>query len=283
LTQQRVLSQETTNQNIASLFVQQQQQQQQRSFASTAGSSSSSKDADTNTNMMSVPETVEPMERFRLYRYLKLQTFSKQEMEDVYDQISTTSVLLDYKDVTNYLLQRLQEIEQEEDKVETSAEQSSAALPGSTLISNDSNSDNNYNFAPERFRYAQYEARKFLEYFKVHDPSTADPNQQPAPNGIAKDQFVQIITEQATAVDMRKMAPITMSILLVGTSVGIVTPAMPFVVNAIGLSPGQYGTVVSAFALAKMTGNIPSAILVERYGRKVSTHALHARTHYMLY
>ena len=37
-----------------------------------------------------------------------------------------------------------------------------------------------------------------------------------------------------------------------------------------GLTTGQYGMVVSSFAFAKMVGNVPSAILVERHGRKVS-------------
>jgi len=36
----------------------------------------------------------------------------------------------------------------------------------------------------------------------------------------------------------------------------------------LGLSTTQYGLVVSAFALAKLLGNVPSAILVERHGRK---------------
>ena len=44
---------------------------------------------------------------------------------------------------------------------------------------------------------------------------------------------------------------------------------MPFVVQNLGLTAGEYGLVVSAFALAKMSGNIPSAVLVERHGRKV--------------
>ena len=47
------------------------------------------------------------------------------------------------------------------------------------------------------------------------------------------------------------------------------TPVMPFVVQNLGLTAGEYGLVVSAFALAKMSGNIPSAVLVERHGRKV--------------
>ena len=46
---------------------------------------------------------------------------------------------------------------------------------------------------------------------------------------------------------------------------------MPFVVQNLGLTAGEYGLVVSAFALAKMSGNIPSAVLVERHGRKVRT------------
>jgi MFS family permease len=36
----------------------------------------------------------------------------------------------------------------------------------------------------------------------------------------------------------------------------------------LGLTAGEYGMVVSAFALAKMVGNIPFAVLVERDGRK---------------
>jgi MFS family permease len=40
------------------------------------------------------------------------------------------------------------------------------------------------------------------------------------------------------------------------------------VVQNLGLTAGEYGMVVSAFALAKMVGNIPFAVLVERDGRK---------------
>ena len=39
-------------------------------------------------------------------------------------------------------------------------------------------------------------------------------------------------------------------------------------VQNLGLTAGEYGLVVSAFALAKMLGNIPFAVLVERDGRK---------------
>lgn len=39
-------------------------------------------------------------------------------------------------------------------------------------------------------------------------------------------------------------------------------------VQNLGLTAGEYGMVVSAFALSKMLGNIPFAVLVERDGRK---------------
>ena len=56
--------------------------------------------------------------------------------------------------------------------------------------------------------------------------------------------------------------------LLVGTSVGITSPIMPFIAEKLHLAPTHYGAVVSSFALSKMLGNVPCAILVERHGRK---------------
>jgi len=85
---------------------------------------------------------------------------------------------------------------------------------------------------------------------------------------VARSSFRKHLRKVASGIDSRRTLPIAISMLLVGSSVGIVTPVMPFVVENIGLSPGQYGGVVSAFALAKLVGNVPSAILVERHGRK---------------
>ena len=255
-----------------------------RAFSSTANDNDSEtrrtgQDNSGSTMHTTILEAVKPMERFRLYRYLQLQTFSKEELADVFDRITVdnddnnnasnnSSILATDKDtvvireqhVTNFLLQRIQEIEKEEQK-------SSASHDNLTATTDDNK------YASERFRYAQHEARRLMQVF---DTDTTSPN-----TTVTKDHFVQTITDQAIAVDYKKMAPITLSILLVGTSVGIVTPAMPFVVSALELTPGQYGTVVSAFALAKMAGNIPSAIFVERHGRKVSK-AIETKTVWML-
>ena len=43
---------------------------------------------------------------------------------------------------------------------------------------------------------------------------------------------------------------------------------MPFIVQELEISSSEFGLVVSAFGLAKMLGNVPSAIGVERHGRK---------------
>ena len=86
---------------------------------------------------------------------------------------------------------------------------------------------------------------------------------------LTQEELTSILKNSAKSLDMKRVLPLTLSMILVGSSVGVVTPAMPFVVQNLGLTAGEYGLVVSAFALAKMTGNIPSAVLVERHGRKV--------------
>lgn len=87
-------------------------------------------------------------------------------------------------------------------------------------------------------------------------------------HNITKQHFVQHITTTARTVDYKSALPISATLFLVGLSVGVVTPAMPFVMTNLGLSSAEYGAVISAFGLAKLVGNVPAAVLVERHGRK---------------
>ncbi|GMH77636.1 hypothetical protein TL16_g07478 [Triparma laevis f. inornata] len=73
---------------------------------------------------------------------------------------------------------------------------------------------------------------------------------------------------KSSSLDLKALAPITTSMLLVGSCVGMITPIMPYIVSNLSLSTQEFGYVISAFGLAKLIGNIPSAILVERHGRK---------------
>ena len=62
--------------------------------------------------------------------------------------------------------------------------------------------------------------------------------------------------------------PLSATMMLSGTAVGVVLPVMPLLVGQLGLSEAQFGIAVSAFGLAKLLGNVPSAVLVDRLGRR---------------
>ena len=65
-----------------------------------------------------------------------------------------------------------------------------------------------------------------------------------------------------------KLPAVVVSAVLTGTSIGVVIPCMPILVQTIGMPPSEFGLVIAAFGLSKMFGNIPSAYFVETYGRK---------------
>lgn len=88
------------------------------------------------------------------------------------------------------------------------------------------------------------------------------------PITIQKHVFLEKIRHLATKIDTAHTIPISLSMLLVGSSVGIVIPIMPYVVSNLGLSAGQYGIVVSSFAFSKLLANVPAAVMVEKHGRK---------------
>jgi MFS family permease len=87
-------------------------------------------------------------------------------------------------------------------------------------------------------------------------------------DNIYRDEFHAKLRVLATEIDTARTIPISVSMLLVGSSVGIIIPVMPYVVSNLGLSAGEFGMVVSSFAFSKLLSNIPAAILVERHGRK---------------
>jgi MFS family permease len=201
------------------------------------------------------------MDLKRAYKYLQLESFTEVELSNVFDKISNTSaptptqqtqtdareddtdtdtaadaIDIDQSQLTDFLTHRIEELERENGLASRHDLETTARL---------------------RNEYAREEASQF---FRILDPHTFQ--------RIQKDAFTTQLLQKATSVDVKRTLPITISMLLVGSSVGIITPVMPFVVENLGLSPGQYGMVVSAFALAKMAGNVPSAILVERHGRK---------------
>jgi len=191
------------------------------------------------------PNTIDPR---RLYEYLKLETFQADEIRDRFRMIeakygavkhesSTSGAGINQMQIQAFVLDRIGDIESEDSTPQSKYD-------------DEKTSKLRENFALE-------EASRMWNMFKLGQKGI-----------LMEDNFVKVVQERAESLDRKRVLPLTLSMLLVGSSVGVVTPAMPFVVQNIGLTAGQYGLVVSAFALAKMTGNIPSAVLVERHGRK---------------
>jgi len=85
---------------------------------------------------------------------------------------------------------------------------------------------------------------------------------------LTKHQFLTSLTSISTTIHHPTILPLATSMLLVGSSVGVISPIMPFVASSLQLSTTQYGMVISSFAFMKMMGNVPSAIVVEWHGRK---------------
>lgn len=88
-------------------------------------------------------------------------------------------------------------------------------------------------------------------------------------NRISFDEFQAGILDMAEQRDER-MWPIAGSMLFAGIAVGVVLPAMPLLVQQLGLTQAQFGTVVSAFGLSKLLANLPAGIFLDWQGRRAA-------------
>lgn len=55
---------------------------------------------------------------------------------------------------------------------------------------------------------------------------------------------------------------------MTGTTIGIIVPCMPLLVNELNITSTQFGLIVSSFGVAKLLGNIPASHYVNIIGRK---------------
>ena len=78
------------------------------------------------------------------------------------------------------------------------------------------------------------------------------------------DGKIRVIGEQ---LDVR-VWPVAISFAATGLSIGIIIPILPLLVQEINLPSSVFGLAVSAFGMAKLIGNVPTAKWVEEYGRK---------------
>lgn len=84
---------------------------------------------------------------------------------------------------------------------------------------------------------------------------------------VTEEQFTKRVRDLAQSLDNRMM-PLAAIFLASGISIGVMIPIMPQLAQLMSLSTAQYGSIVGAFALTKMIGNVPAAMAVERFGCK---------------
>ena len=202
------------------------------------------------------------MDSQRAYQYLKLEKYNEDELKnrfhailesrmEVCEESSTCNEdpkpSLNQATLQLYLSETIRQQERERDEI----------LNAGSVRSEISSETNHIDWL--RTEYIQAENQQLWRFL--------NPNNETA---ISESEFVDRLTTEATSLDKQRLWPLTLSMVMIGLSVGVTTPAFPFVVQNLGLTTGEYGMVVSAFALTKLMGNIPFAVLVERNGRKVS-------------
>ena len=224
-----------------------------RAWAVNFSSSVSAPTKQDGTNGLNAGKRAEPVEieAKLVYQYFNLVLFTDAELKSVFRSIQishkTTSSVGTHDDLTVITPAHLATFL--EGRIEN--------LEGANTY----RSENDEVTSSLRKNFAALEAKRSWEFLSQKSSESQR-------TCMSSDDFTSALKASASSLDMKRIWPLTLSMVLVGSSVGVVTPAMPFVVQNLGLTAGQYGFVVSAFALSKMVGNIPSAVLVERHGRK---------------
>jgi hypothetical protein len=166
-----------------------------RSLSSTTSSSHAGLPKDPLAGLFSSP--IVPR---RIYRYLDLHQFTDEEFGDVFDKIVPSSAAGESEGMSAlqlqaYLLGRIQELEEESEEV----------VPYTSET------------AFMRKRFVKAEVGRIWEAL-VEGGNLEKP--------MCKDNFCRVLREMATRVDFVRSLPIVTSMMIVGASVGVITPAM---------------------------------------------------------
>jgi len=214
---------------------------------------SSKKEVTSTMKKMVIPD----IEARQVYQYFRLETYTDVEFQRLFQAIQQQQVsdlqddslsysnndALTQDQLSKFLETRIMKLEEENGHL----------------------TDDEIKAGSSRQTFVAEEAQRCWEFLFRYLPTGGKAQSR---SSLTSEEFCLAVKESASSLDTKRLLPMTLSMVLVGSSVGVVTPAMPFVVQELGLTAGEYGLVVSAFALSKMAGNIPSAVLVERHGRK---------------
>lgn len=220
------------------------------------------------------PPNIQPMDKRLLFQYLRLTEFTPQELQRAFSEIKQSfreeeeqqhqNVFITEKHVTSFFIDRIREMDDHfEEQIKESTIATRHIHPGKE---------------DQMQNYAKNEALSFMavlhdsqhtQILSIFGEQSMSPSQSTQDEfRIEQAKFIEKLTKLASELDASRTLPISMSMLLVGSSVGIIIPIMPYVVSDLGLTTGQYGLVVSSFAFAKLFANVPAAIFAEKHGRK---------------
>lgn len=270
-----------------------------RCFASKATNEFHKEDVSTSTSMQIQPTTVckpdiEAMDKRLLFQYMELKYFTSDEISIAVDRIlmhksgSESSKgatipmqsqslpqdnIISDAHMEAFFLDRIKDIDTRQKRGGevsnvgiVNGDTSYRNVKKDLLSEDESESESECEIIKkqeEMKSFAALESQRAIKLLLNDDIAVS--NNTP---GIQRADLQRRISELATKIDTNRTIPISASMVLVGSSVGIIIPIMPYVVSNLGLTAGQFGMVVSSFALAKLFANVPAAVLVERHGRK---------------
>lgn len=147
-----------------------------------------------------------PISLPRIWRYFELENFTEKEIDGVFDRIHRIDgATITREQLKDFMIERIKAMEGE-------SEEFAPQTPESEFL---------------RQRFADAESDRIWKALFDSQKS------------VDKSHFSQVIREKASRVDFVRTLPIVSSMLIVGASVGVVTPAMPFVVENLSLTASQ--------------------------------------------
>jgi hypothetical protein len=211
---------------------QQQQQQQHRMFSSSSSSSNeppttttaatSTTNAEDDDDRPPLPPiwlqhiidqddsktaTATKMESRKVYKYLQLEQFTNEEINRKFDTITTGGDFMNKQQLDVYIFETIHQIEQNEQKEHNEKHEQQQQRP------------------PEleqwKKRYAEIQSQQLWNYL-LGSPN----NTTTTTSSISRDEFSNSVLSTAKSVDVQRIWPLTLSMLMVGSTVGVTTPAM---------------------------------------------------------
>lgn len=190
-------------------------------------------------------------DKYYIFRTLGLETFSDIEMRKSYREIFLADDKRDIETGIKDVIRRKENDFNTEDELTEKARRIAAYL----LQKKDPQKHFNYN------PISWFTSTK-REEKEVDEPLAPSQNLT-----LSFDDFKARLRGSAEKLDL-KIPEVAASAVLTGTSIGIIIPCMPILVQTIEIAPNEFGVVVAAFGISKLIGNLPAATFTDTYGRK---------------